>query len=150
MIKVLNGKRLINCIIENRGFIPLINERGPVLQPRLLEINVAKVLVVQGYDLVGIENDGNKVPLNIHIIRKIENGQEYKKRNDVKEPIKNQEPKQVVQEQPKVQKVEEPKQEVKSVPDITERVEDVVEEPKQEVEVKPQQNNNNKKNKNKK
>lgn len=147
MIKVLNGKRLINCIIENRGFIPLINERGPVLQPRLLEINVAKVLVVQGYDLVGIENDGKRVPLNIHIIRKIENGQEYTERKVIKEPIKNQEPKQVVHEQPKVQKVEKPKQEVKSVPDVPEKVEDVVEEPKQGVEVKPQQNNNNKKNK---
>lgn len=151
MIRNLNGIKLINCIIENKGFIPLLNERGPILQPRLLEINVAKVLIVKGYDLVGIDKGGNRIQLNKNIIRKIELGEDYKEKQVVKEPIKKQEPKPVVQEQPKVQKVEEPKQEVeKAVPEVPVKVEEVTEEPKQDAEVKPQQNNNNKKNKNKK
>ena len=34
MIRNLNGIRLINCIIENKGFIPLLNERGPIFKFR--------------------------------------------------------------------------------------------------------------------
>jgi hypothetical protein len=151
MIIILNGKKMINCIIDNMGFIPLINERGPILQPRLLEINVAKVLIVKGYKLIGIDKDNNRIPLNKNMIRKIELGEDYIEKQVVKEPVKKQEPKPVVQEQPKVQKVEEPKQEVKKeVPEVPVKVEEVAEEPKQDAEVKPQQNNNNKKNKNKK
>ena len=126
-----NGIYRLRCIIMDRGFIPVLNCRGPILNPRLMDVNEVRLLIKLGVDIRMVGNDNRLDLVTVdNMVNEFINGPK-------KQPVV-----------PQVQHVK--KEEEKPVVDKSEPVvkQPVVEEPvKVQEEVKPEQPKNNKQNK---